>query len=257
MTLHELSANLKNTARLKLEGRYGVAVLLISLFYLITFASQEIVFLPVDFIAALLTLLNESYVPGPGYYIISFLLSTVLSVFLGILNTGLALFFLNIACGRTASVFDLLYGYRYMFKKSLSLSAIMVLINTILLLPFHICYYLYMADSTGSTDWFFYMMIAYITCYIINIPISLALSQVYFLLLDFPQYSVKQLLSLSIRLMKGQKGKRFYLEWSFLPLELLSMLTLGVGLLWVVPYRSLTMAIFFLDIMKSKAGVAK
>ena len=70
-------------------------------------------------------------------------------------------------------------------------------------------------------------------------------------MLDFPRNDVKRLFATSVRIMKGRKLKYLYLDFSFLPLELLSILTFGIGTLWVAPYRMQTMALFFLDAMKS------
>ena len=59
---------------------------------------------------------------------------------------------------------------------------------------------------------------------------------------------------LSIRIMKGKKRKLFTIQLSFLPLMLLSMLTLGIGDLWLTPFMNMTMALYFLDIMRPKAA---
>ena len=251
MTSHELSANLKNTAREKLAGKYGNAILIVVLYSLIVFVGQELITVPVTFISAFVSMLTGNGEVGTGYYIVVFLLQTTFSIFANIMNTGLALFFLNMACNRTYSISNLFYGYRYMFKKSFAISAILVGINTIVMLPYDICYFMYLGDSTGSTNWLYYMLIAMCICLFVSIIVSLFFSQTYYLLLDFPRYSVKQILSLSIRIMKGRKLKYLFVDLSFLPLELLSMLSLNIGFLWVTPYRMLTMALFFLDAMKS------
>lgn len=249
MTLHQLSATLKDSAREKLVGNYGNSVMLTITHSLIIFLINFAITMPVSFIAVFVNMLTGASQLGPGYTIAVYLLTLIGSIFLGVMNTGVSLFFLNLACGRTASVSDLFYGYRYLFKKSLVLSVVTTLASTIPLLPYNICYYMF--DTTFSPEWGLLTALCYIIGALICIPISLAISQAFFLLLDFPQYSAKQLLSLSIRIMKGRKWKYFYIQLSFFPLLTLNLLSLGIGNLWLTPYMNMTGVLFFLDIMKS------
>ena len=69
---------------------------------------------------------------------------------------------------------------------------------------------------------------------------------------DFPQKSGKEILILCWRLMKGKKLRLLYLEFSFLPLLLLSILSFGIGLLWLQPYMQMTYTFFFLDLMNPR-----
>jgi uncharacterized membrane protein len=84
---------------------------------------------------------------------------------------------------------------------------------------------------------------------VVYVYVSLLVSQVYYLLLDFPNYSVKVLFSKSLQLMKGNMWRLFHLEFSFLPLILLSFLTCGIGLLWLMPYMHMASTSFYLDLM--------
>ena len=75
-------------------------------------------------------------------------------------------------------------------------------------------------------------------------------SQSFFLLHDFPQYSAREILALSRKMMKGQKGRLFYVYVSFLPLFLLSLLSCGIAFLWVIPYVNATNAEFYMDVIQ-------
>ena len=99
---------------------------------------------------------------------------------------------------------------------------------------------------------FLIYVIFYLAGTIISIYVSLMLSQVFYLMLDFPEYTASQLLKMSIRLMKGSKGRLFYIQLSFLPLILLSFLSCGIALLWIYPYMQATYANFYLDLIKKK-----
>ena len=79
--------------------------------------------------------------------------------------------------------------------------------------------------------------------------ISLKYSQVYYLLLDFPDYSAKELLKMSWKLMKGNAGRLLYLQVSFLPMTLTGILSFGIGFLFVLPYQNMTYTLFYLDLI--------
>ncbi len=64
----------------------------------------------------------------------------------------------------------------------------------------------------------------------------------YFLLMEYPQLTARQALKLSVTITKGHKWKLFVLDLSFLPWILLSYLTLGILLIWKLPYMQATRA---------------
>jgi len=74
---------------------------------------------------------------------------------------------------------------------------------------------------------------------------SLSYSQTFFLLKDHPEYSALQAISESKKRMKGYKGKLFLLYLSFIGWGLLSILTFGIGFLWLVPYIYTSLAAFY------------
>ena len=50
--------------------------------------------------------------------------------------------------------------------------------------------------------------------------------------------------------MNGKKKQLFYVRLSFLPLFVICLLTCGIGLFWLIPYYHVTMALYYLDVMK-------
>jgi uncharacterized membrane protein len=81
------------------------------------------------------------------------------------------------------------------------------------------------------------------------------LSQTFFLMLDFANYTPSQLLHKSISLMKKNKWRLFKIQISFFPLVCLGYLSCCVGLLWVQPYMMATEANFYLDLIKKHQSV--
>lgn len=69
-----------------------------------------------------------------------------------------------------------------------------------------------------------------------------------YIIKDYPELSANQAIDLSVRMMNGHKAKLFWLWLSFIGWFILSILTLGVGLLWLLPYMQTTLAAFYLDV---------
>lgn len=74
---------------------------------------------------------------------------------------------------------------------------------------------------------------------------SLSYSLVYLVALDNPELDTMNVLRKSKEMMKGHKLELFVLIFSFLGWIILSIFTLGILLLWIVPYMQVTFANFY------------
>ncbi|MBR2369028.1 MAG: DUF975 family protein [Paludibacteraceae bacterium] len=70
--------------------------------------------------------------------------------------------------------------------------------------------------------------------------------------IDNEELSAEECVQRSIKMMQGHKMQLFLLDLSFFGWVLLSILTLGIGLLWLAPYQE-TAHIKFYEDLKSKA----
>ena len=61
-------------------------------------------------------------------------------------------------------------------------------------------------------------------------------SQTFFIALDKPELGAEECINESMRMMNGYKMKLFLLDLSFIGWWLLSILSLGIGFLWLLPY---------------------
>ncbi len=234
MNRYKTRAELKDLAKGRLEGRYSASI---------------IAMLSVECIQLLVSYSINLMVPGTDFVssVISILISAVAAVFLGIYQTGLSLFFLKVACGQHTQSNDIFYGMYFQPSRSVTVSFAVTAANFICMTPYKIFLLLYL--NTMQSTYLLITLGLAVLGLLIYIPISLVLSQSYFLLLDFPDYSGTQALSASCKVMKGHMGRLFGIQVSFLPLMLLGFLTCGIGMLWVTPYMNTTYALFFLDIM--------
>lgn len=240
MNRYKSCAELKNSAKIKLEGHFGLAISAIILVQCINYIATSLI---------------TGLVPGLDIpsMILSFLLSAVVSVLLGIFNTGLAYFFLSMACGRPCASSTVFYGFLTQPEKSVKVSLLHSSVNLVCLTPFQFFSMLFI--QTREMNYLVIMLITMVIGLIVYVPVSLLISQTYFIIVDFLNYSAKEVLKTSCKIMKRHMWKFFYLEISFLPLMLLCVLTCGIGFIWLMPYMQMTYACFYLDIMNpSKAN---
>lgn len=69
-----------------------------------------------------------------------------------------------------------------------------------------------------------------------------------YILVEHPEMSANEAIEESMRLMDGHKFDLFYLQLSFIGWAILSILSLGLGLFWLIPYQMTAQAAFYRDI---------
>ena len=72
-----------------------------------------------------------------------------------------------------------------------------------------------------------------------------------YILIDNPELSANQAINLSCKMMKGHKFDLFFLQLSFIGWGILSVITGGIGLLWLMPYMMGAQAAFYQDIKQN------
>lgn len=234
---YKSSAELKALAKEHLLGKYGTVI-----------GASVVVALTVGLLNLICTFfINTGTIPG---LILQFIISFVLSVLAGLFTSGVNYLYLKISCGRPVTVSDVFYGFKASPDKALLIRIYLSAWIYIAMLPMTILSYLVMTYPHNSVLMLFYSL-ANILYMVVTVMVSLIYAQVFYLLHDFPDYSVKQLLSMSRKLMKGSKGRLFYLVVSFVPLMLLGLLSCGIAFLWLIPYMNAACTEFFLDLIKN------
>lgn len=77
---------------------------------------------------------------------------------------------------------------------------------------------------------------------------DLALALTPYIIIEHEHLSTIEAMSLSIKMMKGNKWRYFVIQLSFIGWAILAIITLGIGYLWLIPYVSLTQANFYRDL---------
>lgn len=238
MNYRQSFRKIKAAARGGLEDNYTYAIVLL---------------IQLQFISILLPYLVLVFLPGSSLLeiITCEIVELILTAFLQILHMGSCYFYLKLNCGQTASVGDLYYGFRANRNQALGIGLVYALVSNLCLLPH--TYFSYCATYAGRVIDIRFLLLLLLAGQLAEFLLLIPVSQSYYILLDFPDYTARQALLLSFRMMKGNLLRYLLFTLSFLPLFFLSLLSCGLGLLWVVPYMESSLAAFYLDLAKHKS----
>jgi uncharacterized membrane protein len=81
-----------------------------------------------------------------------------------------------------------------------------------------------------------------------GIVASFSYAMTYYLLADRPELTASQAMAMSKDMMRGRRGKLFFLQLRFFGWALLCVLTGGIGFIWLAPYIQASTAYFYEDI---------
>lgn len=144
-------------------------------------------------------------------------ISTVYSILVGgPMTLGYAMFGISIFRRRETSPAEVFYGFER-FGKAFGLyivTSILILLWTLLLI-------------------------------VPGIIAAIRYSMSFYILADNPNMGIMEAINESKRLMEGNKWKFFCLNLSFIGWAILSLFTLGIGFLWLMPYMEVTMIAFY------------
>jgi uncharacterized membrane protein len=201
-------------ARKQLKGRWGMAVLVILISWLImqAFTSKGMTY----------SYVNGQLVRGVnanGFNNLASLISFLLS---GPLTYGIATYFMKLVRGSEPLLEDMFGGLKYF-------------INTFLL---------------NLVTWIFIALWSLLFV-IPGIVAMLRYSMSYYIMNDNPGITCMEAINQSKEMMRGHKGKLFLLILSFIGWAILSIFTLGIGLLWVGAYYNTAKVNFYEDLKRS------
>lgn len=115
----------------------------------------------------------------------------------------------------------------------------------------------WLADSTNLDT---YMGITMVMILLFMIPLYIwayAIALVPYIAHEHPEYNIRKCMAESKRLMDGHKWQLFRLQMSMMWWALVAILTLGLGLLWLLPYQSMATAAFYEDILAEEAVITE
>ena len=187
---------------------------------------------------------NEVYFSTQNIiYYVAFLLITIASV---VLTVGQYCLHLRIARTGKLHLSELFYPLLHDANRLILAEIILFVIRLLGLAPaLGAAYILYSYEEINM--YLLALGLAILGC-ILTALIEVTFGMTYFALIDGEELSVLDAIKTALKLIKGHKGRFFYMYLSFIGMYLLAALTLGLGLLWVQPYVMQTITLFYLDI---------
>lgn len=247
MRNYKTFSELKTLAKRQMSGNLSTLIC--------TLIVQElIIFLTTGIVVSLIP--GNDPVSNIFYYAVTF----IIQLLSGLLQAGCCLMYLHCSCNMPFNISDLFYCFKNSPDKAIKVECILAVINTICMIPSDIILAKTPAvvtyESMLSPEYTNYMMYSTcvtMLCSFVYVFITLGFFPVFYMMFDFPDYSVKEIYQNSWNVMKGQKLRYFLLELSFIPWIILGVFTCGIALLWIIPYINMTSTNFYLDIMSAKS----
>ncbi|QGU94107.1 DUF975 family protein [Clostridium bovifaecis] len=262
-------AQLKSEGLQSLKGKWGIAILVCLIAGIITGGfsiSARISTVSDIFNEGFFSNLNniESLAEETVGSTILLRLSTLVNLLIGgSISYGLNRFFLNLTRNENPQVENLFSGFKYFGKNFLIqliigifsalwalLVYIPVIIISVIILVVSFSSYPNLTELeqlpwTIGAGAIGLIVVLVIICSIIVSIIVLRYALAYYIYNDNKDAGVMDCINHSKEMMKGNKGRMFLLNLSYIGWHILSLLTLGIGYVWLRPYIFATTASFY------------
>lgn len=240
--MHTTRAQLKEQARSMLPGiRFALAGLTA------TFAFFNLT------LSALLDLFFADSTGGFGF-LLKLVSSALANMVFYFLLAGRQKIYLALCQRRPLFMNDMFFAFSHRTEAVAVYSLIPFVLNTATatLFSYTSTQFLLVWMRTGNVPYAAASVFPYIAASLlirlVSAVIQLWFFPVLFLYCEAPWKNAGMLMGESFRLMRGHKRELFCLELSFLGLDLLSILSFGIGTLFAEPYRQVTLTLFYIQL---------
>ncbi len=244
--MNKTNAQIKASARQNLLGHYKPVIVALLITELITL----ILNIPFNSVA------QQGIAFGvPSRIVLGSLGLLVISLIATLLQAGVSHIHLQIARGRNVRYIDMFTVCRNRPDRYLGYGLLTVLLSLICIAPGYLCIIPSLTGSYNMTAVALTLLggvLMLIGC-IVMIIVLLSWSMTIFLLLEDCDVCVMDAIRRSRQIMRGKKGRFFGLGFSFIGWILFSLLSFGIGLLWVIPYLTQSQVCFYLELLPESA----
>lgn len=249
---YRTSVNHKGIAREKLLGKYTVIIGAILIMQLIFFVTGSITGAVVD----------TSTVYGMVIYAA---INVIVELISAVFTVGEYTMYMKLSCNDDIRIGDIFEGFKGHPDKAIILRFRLILRYLLCMLPAVIMTVVYLYRTGGSilsmTGGFdmeqvmghdrYPVLVTLYAVFIIAglagaIYVFLGTSQCFYILIDYPELSVSDVLKKSYDMMRGHMWEYLYIRLSFIPLCLLGILSAGIGFMYIRPYRGMTCTEYYL-----------
>lgn len=261
MNSHKTISDYKSQAKEQLLGNYSMAI-----------GSFVVIFVIVYTISVVLvgagTINNASLVVGLANdssstniigevkrEALSAFLNFVVGAFSSLLMIGFYKILINIKNGREARMSDIFWGFKNHPDKVLIIYFVLAVFQYVMLIPSKIVGY-FTIDEKGQIDgvMFFCWITLYVLAFLGCIWVYIIYAFRYLLYIDNPEMEVKEYFRCSRILMRGNKFRYAYMILSLIGYYLLGLISLGIGLLWIEPYKNMLVLNMYEDALVSTSS---
>lgn len=177
------------------------------------------------------------------FYIAEFIISVLATV----LSFGEYRIHLNMARKQEYRLGDLFFAFQNRTDHYLLVALFLFLIEIGPMIPCVICSTY--AISNPSVTSVMLSLGAGLIGLIVFVLLQIEFHLLYFVIIDHSEMSFRDALRVTRGILKGYRGRLFYVFCSFVGMLLLGILSMGIGLLWIIPYQKQTLANLYLDII--------
>ncbi|MCC8028954.1 MAG: DUF975 family protein [Lachnospiraceae bacterium] len=247
--MNKKNVQLRAAARQNLLGHYGTVIGALFLSALLIILLN----IPFD------NMIRQGIAFEAGLRVVTGMLGIVIVTLIAVLlSAGISRIHLQLARGQETGLKDILYPFQNRPDKYFGCGILILAVSILCQLPGSICLVPVLAETAGfstlgSTGWAVLAAVLYVIGVIVLIRILLSWSQTVRILLDSTDIPVMDAIRLSRRMMKGNNGRLFLLCLSFAAWILFGLLSLMIGLLWILPYMTQSMTRFYLDLLPDPA----
>ena len=229
------NGELKGMARQMLLGRYQIPMLAMILGTLI----PSMILLPFSYLCS-----DRNTIPMQAvlYYLASFIVTLIELL----LNCGVKRIHLGIARGQQVQISDMFWVLKNRPDRILIGGFLITLITWIPMIPVY-AFELTAPETLSTAIYVIISELLSMAGLIIGFLITLPLYFVFWIYAEDPDIDTRDAFRRSISLTRGAKWRLVVMELSFIGWMLLSALTLGIGLLWIMPYMEQSFTNFYLE----------
>jgi len=230
------SSELKELAKGRLHGNYSLAIAVVLIHSVILFSSMIFT-----------ELLRRDFLNLIVNYIYSTCVALLTGTITSLVTYGCTYFFLNLSRNREFKFSDLFYAFRRNPDTFIIFSLITNAIIIVFSLPVDLIMLPLIYSTTDPYTQLLYIYISILIVSVLTLYFTLGVTFVSFIILDNPDIPALKAVKLGWHIAKGKKLRILYVSLSFLPLFCLSVLTLGIALLWILPYIHTTLSFLYMD----------
>lgn len=253
MNQHKSITELKFISRMQMNGKMGILIAAMFIEVIISTLAPFLVSRMIPITSNFSLIL---------YYIVTFIVQLLIYV----LQVGVCLFHLHVACEMPCQISDLFYGFKNSPDKAIKLGLFFTLINFVCMIPS----YFVQPDvvpilrqlATSSSDNIELLQMLYSAmlpsllvfqlCSLVYFIVTISFFPALYMILDFPKDNITTILKRCWKVMSRNRLRYFILNLSFVPMILLSIILCGIPLLWIIPHMQVSFANFYLDLITNR-----